>query len=100
MTESPQRKAVKKYRKRLAERGLSRFEVVAPAEDRELIRSLAGRLAEGGPDAEKARKTVGKALSPGKPSKGGLWSMLRRSPMVGADLDVSRPFESGREIDL
>ena len=32
--------------------------------------------------------------------KGAIYEALRRSPLVGADLDLTREFEAGREIDL
>ncbi len=41
-----QRRAIQNYRSRLSERGLSRFEVLGRETDRDLIRSLARRLAE------------------------------------------------------
>jgi hypothetical protein len=34
------------------------------------------------------------------PKTGGILVALRRSPLVGADLDLSRPREEGRKIDL
>jgi hypothetical protein len=34
------------------------------------------------------------------PRKGGILAALRRSPLVGADLDLSRQREEGREVDL
>ncbi|MBB2972698.1 hypothetical protein FHU14_003223 [Mesorhizobium sp. RMAD-H1] len=85
---------------RLTQRGFRRFEVMAPESGRELIHSLARRLAEDGPEAEQARQAV-KALVAGEPPKpGGILAALRRSPLVGADLDFSRPREEGRKVDL
>ena len=34
------------------------------------------------------------------PKKGGILTALRRSPMVGADLDLARPREGGRKVEL
>ena len=34
------------------------------------------------------------------PSKGGVLAALRRSPLVGADLDLARSHEAGRKVDL
>ena len=34
------------------------------------------------------------------PSKGGILEALRRSPLVGANIDFTRPYEEGREIVL
>lgn len=55
---------------RLTQRGFRRFEVMAPESGRELIHSLARRLAEDGPEAEQARQAV-KALVAGEPPKPG-----------------------------
>lgn len=95
-----QKRAIKNYRSRLSERGMARFEVLGLDADRELIRSLARRLVENGPDAARLRATVSSTLSGAPPKKGGILASLRRSPMVGADLDLTRPFEAGRKIDL
>jgi adenylate kinase family enzyme len=40
------------------------------------------------------------ALAADAPKKGGILAALRRSPMVGSDLNLSRSSETGREIDL
>jgi hypothetical protein len=45
---SSQQRAIKNYRARLDERGLARFEVRGRDADRDLIRSVARRLAEEG----------------------------------------------------
>jgi len=100
MADAAQKKAIDKYRKRLSQRGFKRFEVVALGSDRELIRSLARHLAQDRREAEEARTAV-KALVGGEPPKsGGILSALRRSPLVGADLDLSRSREEGRKVDL
>jgi len=68
--------------------------------DRELIRALARRLAEEGPEAARIRTTVQRAIAGEPPKKGGILEALRRSPLVGADLDLTRAKEKGRRIDL
>jgi hypothetical protein len=68
--------------------------------DRELIRSLASRLAEDGPDAQRIRAAVGRTISGEPPKMGGILESLRRSPLVGADLDCKRSRETGRKVDL
>ncbi|MGQ2906187.1 MAG: hypothetical protein ACT6RL_21565 [Neoaquamicrobium sediminum] len=88
------------YRTRLRERGLSRFEVLGWDADRELIRSLARRLAEDSPDASRLRAIVSQTIAGEPAKKGGILAALRRSPLVGADLDLSRAHEEGRNIDL
>ncbi|GGB09908.1 hypothetical protein GCM10011491_42320 [Brucella endophytica] len=100
MGNTAQKRAIKNYRARLTQRGFKRFEVMALESDRELIRSLARQLAEEGPESEQARQAV-KTLVAGEPPKpGGILAALRRSPLVGADLDLSRPREEGRKVDL
>jgi hypothetical protein len=95
-----QKRAVQNYRSRLSERGLARFEVLGLRSDRELIRSLARRLAEDSANAARIRATVNNTIAGEPRKKGGILAALRRSPMVGAELDVSRPREKGRKVDL
>ncbi|MFC3725770.1 hypothetical protein [Neoaquamicrobium sediminum] len=95
-----QKRAVQNYRTRLRQRGLSRFEVLGREADRDLIRSLARRLAEDSPDASRLRATVSQAIAGEPAKKGGILAALRRSPLVGADLDLSRAHEEGRNVDL
>ena len=100
MTQTPQRRALQKYRARLAQRGLARFEVRALAGDRELIRDLARRLADGGADAARIRAAIGRAIAVQPPRKGGILEALRRSPLVGADLDLQRSYIAERDTGL
>jgi hypothetical protein len=97
---SAQKRAIKNYRSRLSQRGLSRFEVLGRDEDRDLIRSLARRLADDTPQASELRAVVSRSISGEPPAKGGILAALRRSPLVGADLDLDRPREEGREVDI
>jgi len=79
---------------------MARFEVLGLDADRNLIRSLARRLAEEGADAAHLRATLDRSLA-GEPSrKGGILDALRRSPLVGADLDLVRSHDAGRKIEL
>jgi hypothetical protein len=84
----------------LSDRGLARFEVLGLDEDRDLIRSLARRLAEGGTEATRIRSTVLRTVAGEQPRKGGIYAALRRSPLVGADLNLTRSRETGRKIEL
>lgn len=95
-----QKRAIQNYRSRLSKRGLARFEVLGLDGDRDLIRSLARKLADNGPDAARIRATVSQAISGEPPKTGGILAALRRSPLVGADLDLSRPYVEGRKVDL
>jgi hypothetical protein len=100
LSTTPQKRALKNYRKRLNQRGLARFEVLGLDGDRELIRSLAKRLACGDPDSTRIRNTVRRTISAEPLKNGGILNALRRSPLVGADLDLKRPVTLGREVDL
>jgi hypothetical protein len=95
-----QKRAIQNYRSRLGERGLARFEVLGRAADRDLIRSLARRLAEDTPEASELRAAVRSSIAGAPPQPGGILAALRRSPLVGADLNLSRSREEGRKVDL
>jgi hypothetical protein len=95
-----QRRAIENYRSRLGERGLARFEVLGRDADRDLIRSIARKLAEDTPEASELRSSVSRSIVGEPPRKGGILAALRRSPLVGADLDLKRPRESGRKVKL
>jgi hypothetical protein len=97
---SSQTRAIQKYRSRLSDRGLARFEVLGRDADRDLIRMLARRLAENGPESAKLRAAVNDTINGEPPKKGGILAALRRSPLVGANVEISRQREEGREIDL
>jgi hypothetical protein len=100
MDQSSQRRAVERYRHRLGERGLARFEVLGLEADRTLIRSLARRLAGGDPDAARIRASVTRTLAGEPPTTGGILQALRRSPLVGASVRLERSREPGRMPDL
>ncbi len=100
MPESSQRRAVQNYRKRLNKRGMARFEVLGLDSDRDLIRSLARRLADDDAEAAQIRNAVTKSIAGEQPEPGGLLRALRRSPLVGADLDLRRLRAPDRKVDL
>jgi hypothetical protein len=100
MSSPSQARAVRNYRTRLSQRGMMRFEVVGLEKDRELLRTLARRLAEETPEAERMRTEIKQDVSVQQGTKGGIWAWLRTSPLVGAELNLTRPFEPGRKIDL
>ena len=95
-----QKRAIQNYRSRLSERGLTRFEVLGLGGDRDLIRSLARRLAEQGPEASRLRAAVSQTISGEPAKKGGILAALRRSPLVGAELDLRRAREEGRKVEI
>jgi hypothetical protein len=100
MAETSQSRALQNYRSRLADRGMARFEVLGLDADRPLVRALARKLAEGGPESDQLRSVVRKLAGGEPPRKGGILAALRRSPLVGADLKLSRSYETGRALDL
>ncbi|SCM76743.1 conserved hypothetical protein [uncultured Pleomorphomonas sp.] len=100
MTSSAQNRAIKTYRRRLADKGLVRFEIVAREDDRDLIRRLARTLAEETSEARTLRDSVAQALDGGDGPTGGILAALRRSPLVSADIDLARPRLAGREVEL
>jgi len=97
---SAQKRAIENYRSRLTKRGIIRFEIQALERDRDLIRALARKLTEEGQIAGQLRRVVQQAVAGGSPNTGGMLAALWRSPLVGADLDLSRPHEEGRKVDL
>jgi len=100
MSNPSQKRAIHNYRKRLHKRGLARFEVLGLSADRDLIRSLAKRLAEDNPDSARVRAEVRRTISGGQPHQGGILHALRRSPLVGAELNLERPVTADRQVDL
>ena len=100
MAQASQRRAVANHRRRLAERGISRYEVRGLAKDKELVRKFAKRLAADDADAARLRTEVSKQVSDRPPTRGGILAALRRSPAVGADLDLRRERVPERDIDL
>jgi hypothetical protein len=100
MSTTPQKRALKNYRKRITQRGMARFEVLGLDGDRDLIRALARRIADDGPDSARIRATLRRTISGEPPKKGGILNALRRSPLVGAGLDFKRPVTPARKVDL
>lgn len=73
-----------------------RYEVVGLEADRDLMRSLAERLAKGGPHADQMRADIARFLA----GKGGIVAALLRSPLTGSDLDLTRDHAPSRGLDL
>ena len=91
----------RRNRRRLSECGLVRFEVLGRDCDRELIRTLARRLAEEGPHADRLRTIISTEIGSNTPrSKGGILRALRSSPLGGANIIAKRSRDEDREIDL
>jgi hypothetical protein len=101
MASEAQRRAVKSFRKRRRKAGVVRFEVAAPARDKELIRGVARRLSEAGPGAEEVRAELRKLTGESFLDEvGGIWRALRESPLVGADVEFPREHGHDRKVDL
>lgn len=100
MTIASQTRAIANYRKRLRRQGVARFEVLAYDVDRDLIRSLAKRLVQNDPEANRIRAEVKRVIAEEPPKTGGILAALRRSPLVGIDLEIVRSRETGRKVDL
>lgn len=79
---------------------LSRFTVAGRVEDRELIRTLAKRLAENGFDAHRLRAEICKSLTLPPGTKGGILAALRRAPLALADVNFERDIARERKLDL
>ena len=86
MSDTSQKRALHNYRKRLHQRGMARFEVL--------------RLADNSQDSARIRATLCRTISGEPPNKGGILNALRRSPLVGADLNLKRTETAGRKVDL
>lgn len=97
---TPQKRALLNYRNRLSERGLARFEVLGLSDDRDFLRSLARWLAENSAEATSVRASVSQIVSGQQPPRGGILAALRRSPLVGSDIDLTREKVQAREIDF
>jgi hypothetical protein len=95
-----QTRALKNYRRRLKKSGMARFEVLALDSDRDLIRAFARKLAENDQAAAEIRASVREQVNSESRQKGGIYQALRRSPLVGADLNLKRPVLKGRKIVL
>ena len=100
MVDAARKRASRNDRRRLIKRGMARFEVLGLDADRDLIRSLAKRLAKDDADAVQIRAAVSRTIASEPRVKGGILAALRRSPLVGAGLKLARPHEAGRKVDL
>jgi hypothetical protein len=100
VSNASQRRALRNYRRRLAERGIGRFEVLGRDADRALIRSLARKLAENDAAAARLRASISRGIAAEPAKKGGVLAALRRSPLVGAELNLARAVVPGRKVEL
>lgn len=85
-------------RTRPGKHSLVRFAVLGRDSDRNLIRSLARRLAENTPEAIQLRAAINQVIASEAPKKGGILAALLRSPLADANVDFTRSREEGREV--
>jgi hypothetical protein len=100
MIRASQKRAVANDRRRLKDRGMARYEVRGLEMDKQLVRKLARRLAANDDDAQRLRAEVARQVASGEPRRGGIWAALRRSPLVGAGLNLEREIVRPRDVDL
>src|SRR5215467_10276319 len=100
MMRASQKRAVANDRRRLKDRGMARYEVRGLETDKQLVRKLARRLAANDDDAQRLRAEVARQVASGEPRRGGIWVALRRSPLVGAGLNLEREIVRPRDVDL
>lgn len=101
MPSNSQRRAIEAHRRRLAEQGIERFEVRGREADKDLIRGIARLLAANNEEAGALRVDLARRVGRGEPPRiGGVLTALRRSPLVGADLDLAREETNGRDAGL
>jgi hypothetical protein len=85
---------------RMISRGISRYEVRGLERDKPLVRQLAARLAASDTEAQTLRADLASKLATAPQPRGGIYAALRRSPMVGADLDLNRDEAADRDPGL
>jgi hypothetical protein len=93
---SAQQKAIEHYRNRQKSKGLVRMEVSIPDQDREAVKALAANLRAGGQLAENTRQLLVNLLSPYINMN--FKEFLEAAPID--DLDLKRPLEKTRDVDL
>lgn len=96
-----QKGRVARHRTRVAASGSKRVEVTVPTCDAGLVKAIAGALRSGGEDAKRIRDSLQPIVSSSKAKTGSeLVAFFRKSPLVGADLQIERDASTGRPADL
>jgi hypothetical protein len=95
-----QNRAVANHRRRLTERGITRYEVRGLEQDKELVLKFANRLAANDPEAQRLRQQVADDVLKKPLSGKEIVEALRQSPLFGLDLVFEREVTAGRDIDL
>ncbi len=100
MADGSQRRAVENNRRRMKQQGLGRFEVRGLEADAPLIRAVARQLAKKDGSAVALRREIERQVGSGQGGRGGILAALRRSPLVGVELDLDREVVFGRDTEL
>ena len=83
---------------------MARYEVRGLAQDKELVRNFAKRLAANDEGSARLRQEVERGIAqevPVQPRTGkDIWDALRRSPLVGSGINLTREVTPGRDVDL
>jgi hypothetical protein len=62
--------------------------------------SATADVSEGGPDTDRLHAAVTDVGGGESPDKGGILEALLASPLIGSELDLARPREVGRKVDI
>ena len=95
-----QKRVLDNYRLRLRIKGMSRFDVLGRDADRSMIRAVARKLAEDGPDAERLRVSLSRVIDADPSGKGGVLKAFRQSPLVGSGIIFERDQADRRDLEL
>jgi hypothetical protein len=57
-------------------------------------------MSEGLPGSDRQRAAVGDVVGGEPPKRGGILEALLASPLIGSKLDLARPREEGRKVDV
>jgi hypothetical protein len=95
-----QAKAVAKYRNRLANKGMARFEVVGRKSDSALVRSVVRAIAEDEEKNAAFREFAEKIVAQEEPKRGSILAAFRHPAWVGAELDLTRSTDDFRTFEF
>ena len=100
MAKDAQRRAIRSYRARQSKRGIVRFELQALDADRPLLRALARKLVEDGPEAQRIRQSVAGTMGVEPPKAAACWPRCSARRGRRRPRPLSRVRDEGRKIDL
>lgn len=95
-----QAKAVAKYRDRLADKGMARFEVLGRKSDSALVRNFARMIAEESDKGAALREFAEKITTKQEAPRGSFVEALLRSPLVGSGIDLTRSADDFRTVEF